>query len=139
MDTKTIIIIVVLAILIIAGIIGFILYRKKKQYDFIFKMMEQKKKQEELERQKEAFEAKRAEKSLTEADAFVEHLGGKNNIIELKQCAIRIRVKVKDMQAVDQRALKRAGADVLKTTSSLQLIVGDRAEQIAAEMKRILG
>jgi|GEM_PF-3508692 PTS system, glucose-like IIB component len=139
METKWIILIIVALVIVAAGIIAFILYRKKKQYDFVFKMMEQKKKQEALAKQKQAFVEKRAELSSNEATQIVACLGGIANIVQIEQCAIRIRVAVKDNGQVDQKALKKAGVSgVIKTAKGLQLIVGDRAEQIATEITKLL-
>ncbi|MCR2794080.1 N-acetylglucosamine-specific PTS transporter subunit IIBC [Microbacterium sp. zg.Y625] len=41
---------------------------------------------------------------------FIDALGGKENIVELDNCATRLRMEVADVSKVDDTALKRAGA-----------------------------
>lgn len=139
-DTNIIIWIIGIVVVLAIAIIGFILYRKKKQYDFMFKMMKSAKEQEKKRQQEEAFVEKQAVKSKTEADNIILALGGSENMEKIEQCAIRLRVYVKDNKKVNQKELKAAGVSgVLKTTKNLQLIVGDRAEQIYAEIQATLG
>lgn len=112
-------------------ILGIFLYRKKKQYDFIFKMHKAAKKQEELAKKQEEFEQKREQLSQTEGENIVIGLGGKNNILSKHQCAIRIRVEVIEQQLVNDKLLKQAGVSgVIKNGTVIHLIVGDRAAQI---------
>lgn len=124
-----------IALVIIIAIGGYLLYRKKKQYDFVLKMMK-KNKEIKKEQQKQAeFEQKMQVKSETEASGIVESLGGIANIAEISQCAIRLRVIVKDANLVNQKQLKQNGVSgIIKTVKSLQLIVGDRAEDIYQEI-----
>jgi glucose-like phosphotransferase system IIB component len=139
MDTQWIIWFFVAVILLVIIFIGFVAYRKKKQYDFVFKMMKQQKKEQERVAQKEAFEAKREAMSSEEAAVILQALGGQNNIIEIEQNAIRIRVQVEDKALVDEQALRLAGVSgIIKTAHGLQLIIGDRADQVAQEMKQIV-
>lgn len=139
MDLRWLILVIVIVVALVIGIIAFIIYRKKKQYDIIFKMMQQQKKQEQEIEKERAFAEKRTAMSADEASQIVAALGGKNNIIALEQHAIRIRVHVKDKKLIDQKQLKVAGVSgIIKTTQGLQLIVGDRAEQIASSMHQIL-
>ena len=44
------------------------------------------------------------------ATAFLTALGGKENIIDLENCATRLRMEVADTTVIDEAALKRAGA-----------------------------
>ena len=140
MEQNWVLIAVIAAIVLIIGGIVFYLYRKKKQYNFLFKMMEQQKKQQELARKEQEFAEKREQMSSDEAVLIVQHLGGATNITDIKQCAIRIRVQVKDGKLVNTKELKHAGVSgVIKTAAAIQLVVGDRAEQIATEMKKLVG
>lgn len=130
--------VIALIVALLIGV-GLYLYRKKKQYNFLFKMMQQQKKQQAAQQQKEAFEAKRLMMSSQEAQAIVLGLGGLSNIATIKQCAIRLRVNLHDHQLLQQKQLKEAGVSgVIKTSQSVQLVVGDRAEQIYQEIQRIL-
>jgi len=139
MDTQWIIWFFVAVILLIIFFIAFVVYRKKQQYDFVFKMMKRQKKEQERVAQKEAFEAKREAMSSQEASVILNALGGRGNIVEIEQNAIRIRVQVQDKTQVDEQALRHAGVSgIIKTAYGLQLIVGDRADQVAQELKQIV-
>ena len=68
---------------------------------------------------------------------LVERLGGKANIDELDACITRLRMTVKDPDAIDEAALKSMGIKgLLKKANNIQVIVGTRAELIADEMKK---
>ncbi|MGE5631332.1 MAG: N-acetylglucosamine-specific PTS transporter subunit IIBC [Caulobacteraceae bacterium] len=68
---------------------------------------------------------------------LVEKLGGKSNIDTLDACITRLRMTVKDANAIDEKALKSMGVKgILKKANSVQVIVGTRAELIADEMKK---
>lgn len=128
-------------VVLVIAVVGYIIYRKKRQYDFVFKMMKQSKKaQKEEERrreQEEAFAEKQLAKSSEEAEGILLALGGAPNIEKVEQCAIRLRVYVKNQKNVDQKALKATGiSGIIKTTKNIQLVVGDRAEQIYEEIQR---
>ncbi|MGL5042464.1 MAG: glucose PTS transporter subunit EIIB [Culicoidibacterales bacterium] len=139
MNTTVILLIIGIILLLIASIVGYIFYQKKKQFGFVFKLL---KKQKELEKQQkieQEFVEKQESKSKNEAQAIVEALGGVANIEKVEQCAIRLRVFVISRQKVNEKALKQAGVSgVLKTSRNIQLIVGDRSVQIAAEIASIL-
>jgi PTS system N-acetylglucosamine-specific IIC component len=68
---------------------------------------------------------------------LVERLGGKSNIDTLDACITRLRMTVKDANAIDEAALKSMGIKgILKKANNVQVIVGTRAELIADEMKK---
>jgi PTS system N-acetylglucosamine-specific IIC component len=68
---------------------------------------------------------------------LVERLGGKSNIDTLDACITRLRMTVKDANAIDESALKSMGIKgILKKANNIQVVVGTRAELIADEMKR---
>ena len=69
---------------------------------------------------------------------FIVALGGAANIEEIEPCAgTRLRLKVHDEAAVDEMALRDAGAWGLMRVASrtMHLLVGLHAERYAAEMK----
>ncbi|OMF59608.1 PTS sugar transporter [Paenibacillus sp. FSL R5-0490] len=74
------------------------------------------------------------------AVAYLEVLGGKENIEEIDNCVTRLRLRVKDMSLVDEGQLKKLGAKgVIKLSkTSLQVIVGTDVEFLSNEMKKKL-
>jgi len=143
MDTQWIIWFLIAIVLLVIMFIAFVAYRKKKQYDFMFKMMKQQKEQQKREAEQvakeQAFVAKREAMSSQEALDIVGALGGEQNVLEIEQNAIRVRVLLKDKERVNERDLRAAGVSgIIKTAHGLQLIIGDRADQVANEMKEIV-
>ncbi|HWO96916.1 MAG TPA: glucose PTS transporter subunit EIIB, partial [Bacillus sp. (in: firmicutes)] len=71
------------------------------------------------------------------AKQYLAALGGKDNLANLDNCVTRLRLQVKDMNEVDEAALKQLGAKgVIKLNKTdLQVIVGTDVEFIANEMK----
>ncbi|WP_404322277.1 N-acetylglucosamine-specific PTS transporter subunit IIBC [Cytobacillus firmus] len=74
------------------------------------------------------------------AVAYLEALGGKENLEEIDNCVTRLRLRVKDMSLVDEGGLKQLGAKgVIKLSkTSLQVIVGTDVEFLSNEMKKHL-
>lgn len=72
------------------------------------------------------------------ADAYLEALGGRENLEEIDNCVTRLRLKVKDIAMVDEGRLKQLGAKgVIKLSkNSLQVIVGTDVEFLANELKK---
>ncbi|MDM5224661.1 N-acetylglucosamine-specific PTS transporter subunit IIBC [Cytobacillus sp. NJ13] len=72
------------------------------------------------------------------ADAYLEALGGRENLEEIDNCVTRLRLKVNDMSLVDEGQLKQLGAKgVIKLSkTSLQVIVGTDVEFLANELKK---
>ncbi|MGA5689867.1 N-acetylglucosamine-specific PTS transporter subunit IIBC [Cytobacillus pseudoceanisediminis] len=72
------------------------------------------------------------------ADAYLEALGGRENLEEIDNCVTRLRLKVKDIALVDEGHLKQLGAKgVIKLSkTSLQVIVGTDVEFLANELKK---
>ncbi|WP_408007643.1 N-acetylglucosamine-specific PTS transporter subunit IIBC [Pseudalkalibacillus sp. A8] len=72
------------------------------------------------------------------AHHFLQALGGKQNIQALDSCATRLRLKVADMDSVDEKGLKKHGArGVMKMDrTNLQVIVGTNVEFVATSMQR---
>lgn len=70
------------------------------------------------------------------SEKVIERLGGGENLETISSCITRLRLTVKDVEAVDEAGLKALGAaGVIKKGKSVQVIVGTRAELIADEMK----
>lgn len=68
---------------------------------------------------------------------YIEYLGGKENLEVVEACITRLRLKLKDSSLINEKGLKSLGsAGVLKVGSSIQVIVGTKAEQIAEDIKK---
>lgn len=77
---------------------------------------------------------------LEKALAFLEDLGGKENIKDVTNCATRLRVTVKDAQAVQKmEAFKKHGAHGLVTNgNNFQVIVGLSVPTVREEFEGLL-
>ncbi len=71
---------------------------------------------------------------------FITALGGQANIIDLDNCATRLRMELADPALVDEAALKRAGAaGVIKPGGkSVQVIYGTRVQFVKDAMEDII-
>lgn len=74
------------------------------------------------------------------AAAYVEKLGGKDNIKEIEACITRLRLVLKDNSTLNEKELKALGASgVMKAGKQVtQVIVGTKAELLVDEMKKLL-
>ncbi|MGN6375875.1 MAG: N-acetylglucosamine-specific PTS transporter subunit IIBC [Sphingomonas sp.] len=72
--------------------------------------------------------------------AFVAALGGAANLDVIDACTTRLRLTVRDAQAIDERALKALGArGVLRPSpTSVQVVVGGIADGLAMDMRAAL-
>ena len=69
------------------------------------------------------------------ADIFIELLGGPGNINLIDACITRLRLKLNEVDSVDEEGLKAIGVPgILKVGNSTQIIVGTKAEAIAEEI-----
>ncbi|MCM3655005.1 N-acetylglucosamine-specific PTS transporter subunit IIBC [Metabacillus litoralis] len=75
------------------------------------------------------------------ANYFINDIGGKENISIIDNCATRLRLSIKEMDKVNDSALKAHGAKgVMKLNkTNLQIIVGTDVEFVADAMKRLDG
>lgn len=66
-------------------------------------------------------------------------LGGMNNIVDLTNCATRLRVTVKNREQVDQTTLKKTGAaGVVVNGQSVQVIYGTKVGGITTDLEEYL-
>jgi PTS system N-acetylglucosamine-specific IIC component len=81
------------------------------------------------------FDARAAETSR--GHAFVEALGGSDNLVSVDACTTRLRLILADGGAVDERALKALGARgvVRPSANALQVVLGPVADQVAGEIR----
>lgn len=80
------------------------------------------------------------DKYLVTADRFIDALGGKDNIVELENCATRLRMEVADVSKVDDTALKRAGAagTMKPGGTSVQVVYGTNVQFVKDAMEQIM-
>lgn len=72
------------------------------------------------------------------AAAYLEGLGGAENVDKLDACITRLRLNVLDEKKVDDSNLTRSGATgVIRSGKDIQVVIGTKAELIATEMKRL--
>jgi len=89
----------------------------------------------------EASETVRGEIKISEkAERILAGLGGPDNIKSMDACITRIRLLVHDPSAVNESAIKRAGATGVMRLGggNLQVVVGTEAELIVEEIKKVL-
>jgi len=79
-------------------------------------------------------------KSSNEAEAFIEALGGADNIISTDACITRLRMEVKSSKELDEEIFKKLGAKgVIKPNeTTIQVVLGTRAEAVAEQIKGAL-
>lgn len=76
----------------------------------------------------------------SEAQAFISALGGKDNIVDTDACITRLRMSVKDsimLTDTDFTALGAKGV-IRPNTTSIQIVLGTKAEGIAEAIKEAL-
>lgn len=73
------------------------------------------------------------------AKQILEGCGGKDNITSIDNCVTRLRLEVKDMTQVDDKAIKAAGvAGVIKPgKTSVQIIVGTKVQFVADAFSKL--
>ena len=73
------------------------------------------------------------------AKQILEGCGGKDNITSIDNCVTRLRLEVKDMTAVDDKAIKAAGvAGVIRPgKTSVQVIVGTKVQFVADAFSKL--
>ena len=75
------------------------------------------------------------------AGGFIDALGGAANLVSVDACTTRLRLVVADQDKVDAAVLKALGARGLVRPSprDLQVVLGPIADQVAREMRDVLG
>lgn len=75
-----------------------------------------------------------------QAKAYLEALGGIENIADVTNCATRLRVTVKDMEIVkDAEVFKEGGAHgIMKKGNLIQIIVGLSVPQVRTKFEQLL-
>lgn len=69
------------------------------------------------------------------SELIIKGLGGRNNILDLDNCATRLRVSVVDGSLADENILKATGASgVLKRNTAIQVIYGPRVSIVKSNL-----
>lgn len=70
---------------------------------------------------------------------YVENLGGSENILELTNCATRLRLILNDATKINESELKKLGAKgIIKNGNAVQVIIGVQVEHVARDILQIL-
>ena len=74
------------------------------------------------------------------AAGYIAALGGAGNLVSVDACTTRLRLIVASQDAVDTGALKALGARgfVRPSATSLQVVIGPNADQVAGEIRDVL-
>lgn len=89
-------------------------------------------------------DADNAETSLTgyhgTAEKFIAALGGKDNIIDVDNCATRLRMEIADTSKVDEHALRRAGAagTIKPGGNAVQVVYGLNVQFVKDAMEDLI-
>ena len=67
-------------------------------------------------------------------------VGGKGNVANVDYCATRLRFEIKDHTAVDEKAVKKAGAAgvIRPSKTACQVVIGPKVPFVYAELKKML-
>lgn len=73
------------------------------------------------------------------AQTIYEGLGGDENVLSVDNCATRLRLEVKDVDAVDQGKIKSTGVPGINVVGkhNIQVIVGTQVQAVADEINKI--
>ena len=89
---------------------------------------------------KEDYRNKKKAPNAEKATIFLEALGGKDNIVDVTNCATRLRISVKDESLVqDVEVFKGAGAHgLVKNGKAIQVIVGLSVPKVREDFEKLL-
>ncbi|XWO13574.1 PTS system N-acetylglucosamine-specific EIICBA component [Candidatus Hepatincola sp. Pdp] len=69
---------------------------------------------------------------------YMAALGGKENILVLENCVSRLRLKLANINQIDEQKIKLLGAKgVIKLDNSLQIVIGTDVEFLATAMEKL--
>ena len=74
------------------------------------------------------------------ASGVLSAVGGKGNVSNVDYCATRLRFEVKDSTAVDEKAVKAAGAAgvIRPSKNACQVVIGPKVQFVYDELKKML-
>ena len=73
------------------------------------------------------------------ADGVLAGIGGKGNVANVDYCATRLRFEIKDYTAVDEKAIKAAGAAgvIRPSKTACQVVIGPKVQFVNEELKKL--
>lgn len=73
------------------------------------------------------------------AETIYAHLGKKENIDSIDNCATRLRLEIQDMDKVNQDGIKKTGVPGVQQVSknNLQIIVGTSVQAVAVALQKL--
>ena len=77
----------------------------------------------------------------SEVYAFIQALGGEENILDTDACITRLRMRVKNSEILQDKPFMRLGAKgiIRPDAQTIQIVLGAKAEKIAGEIREVLG
>ena len=74
------------------------------------------------------------------ASGVLAAVGGKGNVANVDYCATRLRFEIKDHTAVDEKAVKKAGAAgvIRPSKTACQVVIGPKVQFVYDELKKML-
>ena len=74
------------------------------------------------------------------ASGVLAAVGGKDNVANVDYCATRLRFEVKDSTAVNEKAVKAAGAAgvIRPSKTACQVVIGPKVQFVYDELKKML-
>ena len=74
------------------------------------------------------------------AAGVLKAIGGKENVANVDYCATRLRFEIKDYTAVDEKAVKAAGAAgvIRPSKNACQVVIGTKVQFVYDELKKML-
>lgn len=71
----------------------------------------------------------------SKAEQVLAALGGVANVVDVEPCITRLRVELRDVDLLDEPALKETGAfGVVRSGRIVQVVVGPEADTLAADL-----
>lgn len=84
-------------------------------------------------------EERKASSHSEKAGLILAYIGGRDNVVNVDNCATRLRLEVRDNSLVDDAGIKKVASGVLKPgKTSVQIIVGPTVEFVADELKKLV-
>lgn len=84
-------------------------------------------------------EESKASSHSEKAGLILAYIGGRDNVVNVDNCATRLRLEVRDNSLVDDAGIKKVASGVLKPgKTSVQIIVGPTVEFVADELKKLV-
>ncbi|MCO6552091.1 MAG: PTS transporter subunit EIIBC [Gilliamella sp.] len=128
--------------LILQGLVFFVVYYVAFRFVIVKFNLKTPGREDEVETtQSEAEKSTQGNTDTTKlAEQYLAVVGGKENLTNIDSCITRLRLGVNDSELIDEQAAKALGAmAVIKLgKTGVQIVVGQQAEKIADQMKKLV-